>query len=281
MFGVSADYFDSMGLNNRRGRIFDDFDNKHMNLVAVMGYKLAKRMFGNDHPIAENIYLSLNSKLFVVRVAGELKEKGGTLGDLVDNALFLPQQTLQKLVAKQSLSTVILGTLVDENNSNLAKTETLALLGRSFKGGLVVNDAREAIERTKDIWDKQNLVGICLALISLLTGGTGIMNVMLLSINQRKREIGIRKAVGAPDRAIFSQFLFESVLVCFLGGVIGVLVGVLFGQQVANLMGQWEAAISMGAVGLALGSACGIGIVFGLLPAKRASRLDPFEALRS
>ncbi|MEY4631233.1 MAG: hypothetical protein RIQ81_1353, partial [Pseudomonadota bacterium] len=124
-------------------------------------------------------------------------------------------------------------------------------------------------------------VGILLASVSLVTGGVGIMNIMLLSIHQRRKEIGLRKAIGANDAAIAIQFLLESVIVCFFGGLTGVAVGWGFGNQVAKMLGDWEAVTSPFAIVLALGFAMATGVVFGLLPAMKAAQLDPYEALRS
>ncbi len=141
-------------------------------------------------------------------------------------------------------------------------------------------DAREAIQRTKEIWSKQNLVGLCLAAVSLITGGIGIMNVMLLSIQQRRKEIGLRKAIGARNSEIIMQFLMETALISLMGGLLGLLTGVTFGQQVAKMMGQWEAVLSYSTILLALGFSVSTGLVFGIFPAVRASRIDPYDALR-
>ena len=107
------------------------------------------------------------------------------------------------------------------------------------------------------------------------------MNIMILSIFQRQKEIGLRKAVGAKNSEIAFQFLFETVLICLMGGMIGVLVGWGFGQQVAKMLGDWEAETSLFSVGLALGFSVLTGVLFGLIPAIRASRIDPYDALRS
>ena len=106
------------------------------------------------------------------------------------------------------------------------------------------------------------------------------MNIMLLSVSQRKKEIGLRKAVGANDAHILAQFLMEAMIICLAGGIIGISVGVLFGQRVAEMMGQWKAEISISTILMALGFSMLTGVLFGLLPAIRAARLDPYEALR-
>ena len=162
-----------------------------------------------------------------------------------------------------------------------AKTQAQAILKSRFPAdGVKIFDAREAIERTNAIWEKQNLVGIALASVCLLTGGVGIMNVMTLSVLHRKREVGLRKAIGATDAAISTQFLLEAVFICFVGGIAGVLTGWGFGRQVAKMLGDWEATMSVQAVVLALGFATFVGIFFGLYPAIRASKMAPYDALR-
>jgi putative ABC transport system permease protein len=171
--------------------------------------------------------------------------------------------------------------LRDDNQSSGVKNQIIALLRPKFGSSMRVVDAREAIERTKAIWGKQNLVGICLAAISLLTGGVGIMNIMLLSIHQRQKEIGLRKAVGAKNSEIATQFLMETVIICLLGSLVGVLVGWGFGHQVAKMLGDWEASMSMVSVLVAVSFSVLTGILFGAVPAARAARIDPYDALRT
>ena len=280
-FGVQPTYLRDAQLALSSGRNFDSVENEQMASLAVIGARTRKELFGDKTAIGESIHLTIEDRTFSVRVIGILKEKGGAQGEMVDRGIYLPQLLAEKLATQGNTFHFISAILKDENQAEEAKNQILTLLHPHFPEGIVVNDAREAIERTKSIWGKQNLVGICLALISLLTGGVGIMNIMLLSVTQRKKEIGLRKAVGATDFHILIQFLLESVTVCLLGGITGVLAGMMFGQQVAQMMGQWDAVISIWSIILALGFAVLTGVIFGLAPAYRASKMEPYEALRA
>jgi ABC-type antimicrobial peptide transport system permease subunit len=211
-------------------------------------------------------------------VIGVTREKGGAAANL-DSSIFISPSLAVKVTGASSDRIMVL--LRDDNQSIGVKNQITALLGPKFGAAMRVADAREAIERTKAIWGKQNLVGICLAAISLLTGGVGIMNIMLLSIHQRQKEIGLRKAVGARNSEIATQFLLETVIICVLGGMVGILVGWGFGQQVAKMLGDWEASMSLVSVLVALSFSVMTGVLFGATPAMRAARIDPYDALRT
>lgn len=278
--GVEHGYFDLNGLEFARGRRFGQSEETQKDLVAVIGAKVAGELFGDTVPIGEDILLYRSSNPLVVRVVGTLKEKGGTAGDALDRAIFIPASLAGKFGQEGEIPASLLVRVKDDDKSAAVKVGIGSLLSSRYLDGVSVSDAREALEATQKIWRSQNLVGIALAVISLLTGGVGIMNIMLMSIAQRKREIGIRKSVGAKTWQVFVQILLETLILCFLGGLAGLALGVGFGNHIAGLMGQWEAKISPFIVMMALTSACATGLIFGILPALRAARLDPYEALR-
>lgn len=281
LFGVDSSYFDLLRLNIHRGRIFDPAENNAGGFVALLGHGTKKELFGAQNAIGEFLHLYVGEISLIFEVIGVLKEKGGPAGHGVDSGVFIASRTAAKIAPDKMRTSFLAATLVKEDASLKAKIQTQKLFARRFPAGLQISDAREAIERTQEIWKKQNLVGICLAIISLLTGGVGIMNIMLLSVTLRRKEIGLRKAVGANDTHILIQFLLEAVIVCLCGGILGIILGMLFGQQVARLMGQWNAVLSVSTILCALGFATLTGIFFGLLPALRASRMDPYDALRT
>ncbi len=278
--GVSGSYFPALRLILHRGRLFTQSEETECAFVGLVGHTTKLKLFGNRNPIGNFVHVYIGEASFVFQIIGEFKEKGGS-SSTIDWALYIPTQTAIKIASVKGRSSHLEMTLKSSDQALQAKTEIQHLISRKFPSGLVISDAREAIEQTKGIWEKQNLVGICLALISLLTGGVGIMNIMLLSVSQRRKEIGLRKAVGANEMHILTQFLLEAVLVCLIGGFAGIAVGIFFGQQVAQMMGQWNAVVSLSTVFYALGFAMLTGVVFGLFPALRASRLDPYEALRT
>lgn len=278
----SSEYFDFFNLKIKSGRIYDSYEDSHKALLAVLGSGLKESLFGSERAIGKFIHLYREQSAFLVQVVGVLEEKGGPQAEWLDKAIFLPPGTVSKLSTSSTpKNTYLQIALKDEEMAPQARKEIQVLLKRYFPAGIQISDAREAIERSKSLWEKQNLVGLALAFLSLMTGGVGIMNIMLLSVSQRRKEIGLRKAVGARDSHILIQFIMEATILCVVGGVLGVLFGVVFGQKVASLMGEWRAQTSLPTIALALGFSTLIGISFGLLPAMRASRLDPYEALRT
>lgn len=280
VFAVDPGYFRALGLTLSSGVEFTDQDYQSPDYGVMIGYKLREALFGLTNPyIGESVLVKLGSVPVLLRVVGSFKEKGSAAAEL-DNSMFVTSALSQKLV-RGATSSKLLVLLKNDEKSGLVKRQIETLMFPKFNTGLVISDAREAIERTQSIWAKQNFVGLCLAGVSLLTGGVGIMNIMLLSIHQRRKEIGLRKAVGARNSEIALQFLLETVLICLFGGLIGVVVGWGFGQRVAKLLGDWEAETSMTSVGVALGFSVFVGIAFGLLPAIRASKIDPYDALRT
>lgn len=280
VFAVDDSYFKALGLTIFKGRTFDQAEYNDADLVAIIGHKLRENLFGLDRPfLGDNIVVRLDGSNVVLKVIGSFKEKGGASSEL-DNLIYMTPKLGNKVYTKASPARLAV-LLKDDEKASLVKKQISILLSPRHGTGLQISDAREAIERTKSIWEKQNFVGICLAIVSLLTGGVGIMNIMILSIFQRQKEIGLRKAVGAKNSEIALQFLFETVLICLLGGIIGIIVGWGFGQQVAKMLGEWEAETSLVSISIALGFSILTGIVFGLVPAIRASRIDPYDALRT
>lgn len=280
LLGVEPSFIRDMQLRLAVGRQPLEAERRERRLVVTLGWKVAHQLFGTVSPVNRSVVLSRGNGRLIARVVGVFAEKGVSSNIDFDSLLYMPAEAA-KLLDGGNSSRLILATLLSDREVSVAKAQVQAILRSRFKAGEVqIFDAREAIERTQSIWQKQNLVGMILAGVCLLTGGVGIMNVMLLSVFQRKKEVGLRKAIGATDRAISSQFLLEAVVVCFLGGLAGVAVGSIFGQQVAAMMGNWEAETSLQAVGTAMGFATAVGVFFGMYPAIRASRMAPYDALR-
>ena len=278
LMGVESDYFPVTNLALAEGRMFLPQEISAGEPVVILGAMVHKALFKDLPMINEYVTLMVGETPVMLRVIGATKEKGGAATEL-DSSVFVSPSLAVKITGNSSDRIMVL--LHDDNQSTGVKNQLTALLGPKFGASMRVADAREAIERTKAIWGKQNLVGICLAVISLLTGGVGIMNIMILSIHQRQKEIGLRKAVGARNSEIATQFLLETIIICLMGGMIGILVGWGFGQQVAKMLGDWEASMSMVSVLVALSFSVLTGIIFGAAPAMRAARIDPYDALRT
>jgi ABC-type antimicrobial peptide transport system permease subunit len=289
--GGSADSFDISDLSISNGRGINEDDIKGLGRVIVLGHKLASDLFGEDDPIGQSVRLGkLNLK-----VIGVLEEKGGQVFQTFDDYAYLPYTTVQKL---------LLGT--DYLNAIMVKTKSEKLINQ------VVDNIRITLRGTHNIYNPEGdlskddfkamsqvetagmltqITGVLtaflssIAAIALFVGGIGIMNIMLVSVTERTREIGLRKAVGARNKDIMNQFLLEAVTLTLLGGIIGFLGGILisFGASVVLtnvLKTNWGFTIPIGAVILSFGVATIIGLIFGIYPARKASKLNPIEALR-
>lgn len=279
ILAVENSYFSAMNLTFSSGRMMTTEELRSSIPIVYLGHNVRVQLFGDHSFMNEFVSVVVNAEPIVLQVVGSFREKGGTAGAELDGSIFISPGLGTKLLQESGEKLYVI--LKDDNRSKFAKNQLQALLSPKFGSAIQITDAREAIERTKEIWDKQNLVGICLAGICLLTGGIGIMNIMLLSIHQRQKEIGLRKAVGAKDSEIAAQFLLETVIICLIGGVLGVGMGWLMGQQVATMLGDWKATMTLNSVAITLGFSVLTGVFFGAVPAMRASRIDPYDALRT
>jgi ABC-type antimicrobial peptide transport system, permease component len=247
----------------------------------VLGATLAEDLFGeNANPVGEHI----RSGNMLLTVVGVLEEKGAGLSN-ADSTAFIPLSTTFRYVTgSEYLSSIVL-TVVDEERMSLAEA--------SVEGTLLqlhgITDPDYAYFRIRNMGDMletvSSVTGTFTALlagiagISLFVGGIGIMNMMLTTVTERTREIGLLKAIGADSGAISAQFLAESVTLTLIGGVLGVIAGWAIGSAAANLLGV-SAVITVDSVLLAAGVCAFIGIVFGYYPARRAAALSPIDALR-
>lgn len=274
LWGSDASYFKAAKTNLVSGRIFDNEDENKLNLVGVIGDSIAKKIFGNISPISESLIIKIEDYLFQIKIIGRVEPKGSE----VDRALILPLSVLNKLPLQKSKKLTL--KIDSDTHTSSSRRLATALIKPKFHDDLNIYDAATAIASAKKIFDSINLAGLALALISLITGGIGIMNVMLLSVAQRKKEIGLRKALGANRLNIMLQFLFESVIICLSGAMVGSSFGIGAGVFLAKMMSV-EASISLNVIAISFGFCLLIGVIFGILPALKASRLDPYEALRS
>jgi putative ABC transport system permease protein len=258
--------------------------------VAVLGARIASTLFGEgSDPVGESI--KINGQRF--RIIGVLATKGGNGLGTVDDNVIVPLTTAQrKLFGKRSAAsgkpalTSITVQARDEQHIDLVKAQietTLRELHRlPMMGGaddFSIDNQQDLIKTLTASRRTMTLYLGAIAAISLIVGGIGIMNIMLVSVRERTREIGLRKAVGARERDILTQFLIEALALSTSGGLVGLAIGVLI-AVVANQTGQARASVSLGSMVLAVGFAMAIGLFFGIEPARRAARLDPIEALR-
>ncbi len=275
VWGVWENYFDITNFEPEFGRIITQNDVERSRRVIVLGHKPATDLFGEGvNPVGKSI--PLNEVTF--EIVGVLKSKGGggAMGSADDFAA-IPLTTSMRQFDR-SKPYMIYAEVVDSESVSLAKKEAEKILSKRLK-----DDEFSVIEQTQLLDTITQFLGVItaglggIASISLLVGGIGIMNIMLVSVTERTREIGLRKAVGATPKAILIQFLVEAVILSLVGGSIGIALGSI-GALVLNRFVQ--TAVTTWSVAIAFGFSALVGIVFGVAPAIRASRLNPIDALR-
>jgi len=272
------------------------FDETHINtnqLVAVLGATTAANLFGDSDPVGQTLQLRQvagggnRPRILSFKVLGVLEAKGSTFGFSRDDQVLVPTTTAQRVLTGR---TGAVNSIVIKAASSEAMTETTDLVRELLLVRHKIEDPLSAdfqVQNQNDTLAALSSVTATFTLllgsiggISLLVGGIGIMNIMLVSVSERTREIGIRKAVGARRRDILSQFLIEAVTLTGTGGILGIVLGWAITEAVRRIQANVPIAITPGTVAVAVGVSVGIGIVFGLYPAMRAARLHPIEALR-
>jgi putative ABC transport system permease protein len=242
--------------------------------VAMIGQTVKKKLFPNLDPVGREIII--NGQRF--RVIGLLNSLGGGLGGDQDNQVFIPTTTAQNLLGTNQLSSIIAKAPTADSIQQV-KTEITRILKPRFGSEFTVFTQQQTLGILSTLLGTLTGVLAGIAAISLLVGGIGIMNIMLVSVSERTREIGIRKAVGARTFDVLAQFVIEAVMLSVLGGVIGIIVGA-GGSWLLDTFTPVPAQVTWWAVVLAFGFAAAVGVFFGVYPAWKASRMDPIQALR-
>jgi putative ABC transport system permease protein len=280
--GTSVDYFTSNNWRLAEGRAFNESEERAGKAVCVIGNTLKRELFGNRSPVGEEIRV----KQFACEVIGLLASKGqSSMGSDQDDTIVMPLRAVQRrLTGNQDVRTLMVS--VKDGVSTDKVQRQLEQLMRERRRIADNEDDNFNVMDTKQIADTLSgttrvmtaLLG-AVAAVSLLVGGIGIMNIMLVSVTERTREIGIRLAIGALEREVLSQFLIEAVVLSSLGGLIGILLATTASIGLASLMNipyLFNPGINL----LAFAFSAAIGVVFGYFPARRAASLDPIEALR-
>jgi putative ABC transport system permease protein len=280
--GASADFATINDWLPERGTFFTAVDVSGADNVCVIGKTVANQLFGYQQAIGETIRIGAGT----FRVIGVLSAKGQTLGGKdQDDLIVMPYTTLQKrLLGTPRLDHIAVAVRTQQDLPLIVTQITQLLRERhQIRPGLPEPfSIKSQLDLTQKIVAIVGIMTVLLgsiASISLIVGGIGIMNIMLVSVTERIKEIGIRMSVGAKARDILIQFLIESVILSLCGGAMGVVVGVGV-AMLASAITQWPLRVSWGAIVLAFSFAAMIGIFFGLYPARKAARLDPIEALR-
>ena len=276
--GPGYDLIDDLAIE--QGRHITDFDDQRRRLVCVLGPEISDELFGNIDPIDREVRVGD----YTYQVVGVTKAKGKLLGQSQDRFVVIPIRTFQKYVEERGSISIEVKS-VDQSSLPLAQQEVRNVLrgrrhlgpGRPDNFGITTSDSY--LDLYRQLTGGIFVVTIGVAAISLLVGGIVIMNIMLVSVTERTREIGVRKALGARRRDILTQFLVESTTLSLIGGLIGIGIGVGMALLV-GAVSPLPAAVNFPAIGLGIVMSSLVGVFFGSYPAFRAASLDPVEALR-
>ncbi len=274
--GVSEEYADIKMLNVTQGRFLTFMDMETLSHSCVIGTYIQKEFFGDMSPLGQTIKINGTS----YNIVGVLEEQADSEQRSSDDCIYIPYTTALRASATNYISSYTLSAVSEE----LVETACETVESELFKitgdeDYYSVSNMLELIEMMSDMLDTMTTLLVCIAGISLLVGGIGIMNIMLVSVTERTREIGIRKSLGAKKRAIMSQFVIEAGVVSGIGGIIGIAVGSGIAILAGNLL-SLTATPSLSAIITAFSVSVGIGVIFGYLPAKNAAALNPIDALR-
>ena len=282
VIGISPDYATVRNISVANGSFITEANLRSLGRVAVLGPTVAQDLFGEGNdPVGKTIRINrLNFK-----VIGVLQVKGGAgLGFNPDDTIYVPLTTMQKILAGGDyLSSIAISVETKDLMSQVQQEATLALADKHnvdpTNADFSIISQADILGTLTQVTDTFTIFLAAVAGISLIVGGIGIMNMMLTTVTERTREIGLRKAIGAKSRHISMQFLSEAVMLTFLGGVVGVVLGWILAVAVSQFAGI-ATQVSLQTVILAFGVSAAIGIIFGYYPARRAASLNPIEALR-
>lgn len=282
VYGQSADYLQIRQWPIESGRMYDEEDVERAALVAVVGQTIVEELFEGADPIGETIRV----RGLPLEIIGVLAPKGMSLmGSVQDDIVLVPYTTAFQRVSGRSHAMVINVQVYDEQSMEIAQQKITDLLRERHglapyqENDFTVQTQEEVAAAATETSRIMTWLLASIAGVSLFVGGIGIMNVMLVSVTERTREIGLRLAVGARGPDVLLQFLIESVVLCLLGGIGGILLGIAATELIATYAG-WPALFSTEAMIIAVSVSAAVGVFFGFYPAWKASRLDPIVALR-
>lgn len=284
--GVGSEYINVEDTNVNYGRFFRQEEVNSLARVVVLGSKVKEELFGQDNPI--NKMVKINQVSF--KIIGVMKERGTAFFQNQDELVFMPVKTAQKLLLGIEHLGFIRCKIDDDKNISLVISQIENTLRYRHnikdpsKDDFTIRSTDQALDILGSITLGLKFFLAAVAAISLIVGGIGIMNIMFVVVNERTREVGLRKALGAKRKNILVQFLIESATITLVGGMIGIIVGVIIALLIkigVNLFGyDWEFIVTPFSIFISMLMAISVGLIFGLWPANRASKLRPIEALR-
>jgi putative ABC transport system permease protein len=275
--GTNAAYESVRNTNVSNGRFLTDIDLEYRQKIAVLGATTAQNLFGTENPVGQ--YIQLNGNSF--KVVGVLASKGSSMGQSGDDLVIVPLSTAERLVKTTSINQVYLQGKTGQN-MDLVMAEvqnSMASMYPNQTDNYSVMNQQDLMSTMSSVSNTMTMMLGGIAGISLLVGGIGIMNIMLVSVSERTKEIGIRKAIGAKRRDILLQFLIESVVLSAMGGIIGIIFGLGVGKILGSALSM-TVTFSSSIVLFSFLFSLVVGIVFGVFPANKASKLNPIQALR-
>jgi putative ABC transport system permease protein len=280
--GVGPEYLALKNWKVVRGGMYTDVDVERANNICVLGQTIVDQLFGSQDPVGETIRVNNEPCL----VAGVLDVKGqSATGQDQDDQFLMPYTTVMKKIKGQVWLDDILMSATSASILDQAEEDIAALLRQRHHlqpgkdDDFNLRHPTEIAEAVKQSMQTMEALLAAIASVSLLVGGIGIMNIMLVSVTERTREIGLRQAVGARGRDVLRQFLVEAVILSLIGGTLGIVLGMIGARTMAESF-QWPTRVSSNAIVLAFVFSAAIGVFFGYYPARQAARLDPIEALR-
>ena len=282
IYGVYPTYTSVNNIKIASGSFITDKYLNNIGRVAVLGPDVVTDLFGEGaNPIGKSIRVNGQN----LKVIGTTVSKGGSGMMSSDNMIYIPFTTASKVLFGQNYLSSLSLSVINENSMTQAEEQVEALLLKRHKisdpdkADFRIMNQEDIIETISSVTGTFVTLLAGIAAISLVVGGIGIMNIMLVTVTERTREIGLRKALGAKKKVIITQFLIEAILITFIGGIIGVIIGILISFILSSLM-SLSFTINISSIFLAFGVSVFTGIVFGWYPAKKASDLQPIEALR-
>jgi len=280
---VSANYARTANVSVREGRFISEIDDQNRRNVMVIGVNVAESLFPGQPNVA-GTEVKLGGKPF--EIIGVLeKRKSAFFGENdEDNAIYIPFRTARQVSPGSEWMMIIIRARTGQLKTALDQVEEILRRQRGVKfneaNNFDLGTADKIVDQFDSIVGFIGIFAIAVSCVGLLVGGIGVMNIMLVSVTERTQEIGVRKAIGARRGDIIRQFLYEAMTLTFLGGVLGVIFAVIISKLVLFLLPQLPATIPLWAVATGLFVSIFVGLVFGVWPAWKASRLDPIECLR-
>ena len=277
LYGVGEQYFDVLGLKLESGRLFDESDVKEDAQVVVIDQNTKEKLFGADvNPLGKTVLFNKRP----LTVIGVMQKEENSFGNSDVLMLWSPYTTVMHQITGESHTNSITVKIKDDANTQVAEKGLTELLKtRHGTEDFFMNNSDSIKQMVESTTGTMKLLISSIALISLVVGGIGVMNIMLVSVTERTKEIGVRMAIGARRNNILQQFLIEAVLICIIGGLVGVGLSTLISLVFNHFVTEFPMEISIGSVIGAVVCSTAIGVAFGFMPANKASKLNPIDAL--